>query len=302
MSHAVQSSRWAGSPELRWQLIAAADCSPRTDVQRRRSLLDLKPHEQPVAALLILLTTSLATGTTLSMLSGVVAASFIAPFAYAFDAATAQNASGKRSMEHALVHLATQFVTDISKFCGPEFFLALLTMVGTFGFANLLTARGVDGIAKLIPLTLVASGLSIVKDTSLTKASGLRAAPASFPLASQALFVCRDLLNILAVFLLPPALAPRLHTLLRLGPEVAAAVAQFLCPFVGQIAQTWVHLLGLTFYNSPDASPLDRAQAVASQFGKAYAARASRTAVVYSAGGTLNRALLQWSSVPPHQR
>ena len=154
-----------------------------------------------------------------------------------------------------------------------------------------------DGVARLIPLTLVASGLSIHKDMSLTKASGLRAAPTSFPLVSQALFLCRDLINILAVFLLPAALAPRLRSLLRLGPEVAATVAQFLCPFVAQLAQTWVHVLGLTFYNSPEATPRERVDSVGRQFGKAYAARVSRTMVVYSAGGTLNRALLQWVRV-----
>ena len=73
--------------------------------------------------------------------------------------------------------------------------------------------------------------------------------------------------------------------------HLAATLAQFICPFVAQIAQTLVHLLGLSLYNSPLASPRERARAVGEQFAKAYAARASRTAVVYSAGGTLNRVL-----------
>ena len=293
VSHALRSRRTGWAPKIHRQLSNNVEQTTLSTRHRRR-LLNLSPPEQTVAALAILLAASLATGTAPSMLSGVVAAGFIAPLAYAFDSATAQNASGKRRLEQALAHLATQFVTDISKFCGPEFFLSLLTMVGTFGFVNLLAACGVDGAAKLIPLTLVASGLSIHKDTSLTKASGLQPPSASFPLISQALFLCRDLINILAVFLLPPTLARRLQT--RLGPSAAAAVAQFLCPFFAQIAQTWVHVLGLSYYNSPDAPPLHRARAVARQFGKAYAARAGRTAVVYSAGGTLNRALLQWSN------
>lgn len=227
-------------------------------------------------------------------MSGLVASAMIAPLAYAFDAATMQNASGKRHLEHALAHFARQAVTDIRRFCGPEFYLQLLTLMGTFGLANLLTACGVTGVAKLIPLALVASTLSIHKDMSLTLASGQRA-PAPFPLASKVLFLGRDLINIAAVFLLPPALTPRLQSLLRLGPTAAIVAAQFLCPFLAQLAQTFVHLLGLTFYNRPDAAPAERVREVRSQFAKAYAARVSRTAVVYSAGGTLNRALLAWA-------
>jgi hypothetical protein len=79
---------------------------------------------------------------------------------------------------------------------------------------------------------------------------------------------------------------------LRIGPDAAATAAYFVCPFVVQFFQTWVHLLGLTFYNLPEASAWARWSAISMQFGKAYAARASRTAVLYSAGGTLNRALL----------
>ena len=259
-------------------------------------VLGLTPAKQALALGVVLLAAALATGAGLgSSMSGLVAGAMIAPLAYAFDAATMQNASGKRRLEHALAHFARQAVTDIRRFCGPEFYLQLLTLMGTFGLANLLTACGVTGVAKLIPLTLVASTLSIHKDMSLALASGQRA-PAPFPLASKVLFLGRDLINIAAVFLLPPALTPRLQSLLRLGPAAAIVAAQFLCPFLAQLLQTFVHLLGLTFYNRPDATPAERVREVRSQFAKAYAARVSRTAVVYSAGGTLNRALLAWAA------
>ena len=60
----------------------------------------------------------------------------------------------------------------------------------------------------------------------------------------------------------------------------------------------WVHVLGLTFYNIPDALPRSRVREVGRLFGKAYAARVSRTAVVYSAGGTLNRVLVAFCEAP----
>ena len=108
----------------------------------RVHLPTLKAHEQAPAACLVLIAASIATSTVPAMLSGMLAACIIAPLAYAFDAATAQNASGKRRLEEALAHLAAQFFTDFKGFCGPEFFLGLLTMLGTFGTANLLSALG----------------------------------------------------------------------------------------------------------------------------------------------------------------
>lgn len=70
-------------------------------------------------------------------------------------------------------------------------------------------------------------------------------------------------------------------------------------PRPARLSRRWVHLLGLTFYNSPEASPRARVGEVGRLFGKAYAARVSRTAVVYSAGGTLNRLLVAFCVPAP---
>ena len=78
---------------------------------------------QWACACLVLLAVSLASGTATPVLSGIASGCIIAPLAYAFDAAAAQDASGKRRLEHAFAHLVGQFVTDIKRFCGPEFFL-----------------------------------------------------------------------------------------------------------------------------------------------------------------------------------
>jgi hypothetical protein len=194
-------------------------------------------------------------------------------------------------LEKALLQLAIEFFTHPLRFCGPMFFLQALTMVGTYGTANMLAALGIQGAARLVAITFVASALSVHKDTQLAIANGQRVA-ASFPLLSQLLFLCRDLINTAAVFLLPTALTPHLQALLHIGPETAATTSQFICPLVAQLVQTFVHLLGLTFYNNPTLSTPAHVATVGRQFGKSYTARVSRTAFAYSVGGTLNRMLL----------
>ena len=123
VSHALRSRRtgWvAANPEIHRQLSNNPSAAEQTtfveqttlSTRRRRRLLNLSPPEQTVAALAILLAASLATGTAPSMLSGVVAAGVIAPLAYAFDSATAQNASGKRRLEQALGEAKDELVPE----------------------------------------------------------------------------------------------------------------------------------------------------------------------------------------------
>ena len=245
--------------------------------------------------LLLLLATivvvAIATGTTCQAACGAVAATAILPLAYAFDRAIMLNASGKRRMEAALRDLIVQFFTRIGVFCDDGFFLQALALVGTYCTANMASATGLSPVPRLAVVSSVATGLSIHKDTQLAQAAGVREV-GKFPLISQFFFLCRDVINTACVFLLPGIVAARVRLLFGLSAAAASVAAQFLCPLIGQLFQTSSHLLGLTFYNLPDASALERARTVGRQFGKSYVVRMTRTAVAYCIGGTINTALL----------
>lgn len=101
--------------------------------------------------------------------------------------------------------------------------------------------------------TIVNSSMGILKDRFLATMFGK--GPATFPLNSYINFIARDSVIVGASFNGPLLVSPWLQrNFSGMSKDSCDVVAQLGCPAAAQIIGTPIHMLGLDFYNRPQAS------------------------------------------------
>jgi len=110
----------------------------------------------------------------------------------------------------------------------------------------------------------------------------------AFPMASYLAFFARDLATVGASFNMPSPVSKLLQDEFGLSRAKADKTAQVLCPVMIQTFTTPMHLLGLDYYNRPQATGLQRAAEVMKHYNKSVAARMARIAPAFGFGGIGN--------------
>jgi hypothetical protein len=222
-----------------------------------------------------------------------------------------ENASGRCSLGASLRRSFAGLVRQpLALVLSKPFALIFLLYGGTYLSANTVdtamsTTRNkpassvTSGTAKFAVSSATNVGLCIYKDQAFVRLFGpLGAIPRPVPLPSYLLFAARDCLTIFASFNVPPLLGPVVTQRLsaRWQKYVSGqTIAQFAAPAAVQFVSTPVHLLGLDFYNRPDAgrgSPAiswaDRLAAVRKNWAVSSAARICRILPAFGVGGVVN--------------
>lgn len=132
--------------------------------------------------------------------------------------------------------------------------------------------------------------LTLLKDRYFTKAFGKELSVKPVPFLSSATYTSRDLLTIYASFNLPPKLAPHIE---RLGFTYGSAqnIAQLITPISMQIVSTPLPLLGMNYYNSPNATLKERLLFIRKEYFNTVIARMMRIGVAYGFGQILNKSI-----------
>lgn len=188
--------------------------------------------------------------------------------------------------------------------------LVFAVYLGTFGTANSIDTinsfRSSDppetvssSAVKFVGTSMVATGLTVYKDSCMARYIGTRGISSAVPAMSYGLFAVRDAITIFASFNLPILVAPHLTKLPstiqnRLGSFLQTEsgrfkTAQFMIPAVTQFVTTPIHLLGLNMYNHPtELSLISRCRHVARDLQAAVMARIVRIVPAFGLGGIIN--------------
>ena len=216
------------------------------------------------------------------------------------DQAVTQNASGTNTILGSLRSSLSALVTRPAAFFGGRAFLAVAGVYGgTYIAANFATTwserrKRDPALVKLGATSAVNIGLGVTKDSLFAIWFGQGGAkggsPLSFPAASWAIFIARDVLTVGAGFVFPGIASKYLQERGTIkSAAVADIVAQLTVPMAFQSVLTPMHLTALDIYNRPGKSMADRARYVASIFSGSIAIRVCRVGIVYGIGGIGNK-------------
>ncbi|RDL31952.1 Uncharacterized protein BP5553_09354 [Venustampulla echinocandica] len=237
--------------------------------------------------------------------SGVFAASLVAPLIAIIDQGIMQNASGQSTLKESVKTSLTSLVLRPHTILFSKPF-ALICMVygGTFVTAN--TLDTITSTVKNKPYTHVTAdtmkfaasstaniGLTLIKDQAFVRLFGSGGPPRPVSLPSYALFTIRDCLTIFASFNVPPLLGPVISRNMSTELEKRMSgqtVAQFVAPAAVQIVSTPMHLLGLDLYNRgcSGITWADRWAIVKKNWAVSSAARICRIVPAFGFGGVVN--------------
>jgi len=121
-------------------------------------------------------------------------------------------------------------------------------------------------------------------------AAGAAGGPLSFPLASWAMFVFRDVMTIGAGFVLPQLVSDSLTNKKVFESKATADIfSQLTVPMFAQVLLTPVHLFALDIYNRPGKSLPNRLESVKTFYAESMAVRVGRVACVYGIAGIGNK-------------
>ena len=143
---------------------------------------------------------------------------------------------------------------------------------------------------KLAATSVANITLGVTKDSLFAMWFGAGGASSSFPVASWAVFIFRDVLTMAAGFILPALAAAELVERKVIREQATADVAaQLSVPMVCQAALTPFHLLALDIYNRPGKSLANRAGSVRELFPATVVVRVARVGFVYGLAGIGNK-------------
>ncbi len=247
-----------------------------------------------------------AADAAVDVFAGIASATCAAPFIMTVDKAVTEAAAGTRGLGPALVSGFSDMVLRPHKLLMRAPFWMVAGVYGsTYVTANLLDTaceRTLDpadkntsllhGAIKLLGTTAVNMGAGVAKDAAFAKMFGAQSsAPPPVPRATLGLFAFRDLLTIGAAFTVPQVLATALVSSGTMDESHAAESAQLMSPIGMQLILTPLHLLALSMYNEPAATPAERAAAISRTAPSATLARMGRFGAAYGVGGLMNTAL-----------
>jgi hypothetical protein len=204
-------------------------------------------------------------------------------------------ASGRNKLGAAILSGFVNLITKPHKFIrAPPFLLVFGVYFSTYATANTIDTicerfEKDNQTPKFLGTTIANMTTCIYKDRAFTRMFGT-VAPKGLPLASYGMFVSRDALTIAASFNMPGTVAAEFQQRgLILDDERAANAAQLLCPAAVQLVSCPLHLLGLDFYNRPNASLSSRLKFIYDIYFKTTFTRIVRIGPAFGIGGIGNR-------------
>ena len=271
---------WARHVLIVATLPASAMAFSAAHLVHNRPLMKPKLHRslcKPMCSL-----SPLAGALAADICAGGLAAFGCAPLVSCVDQAITLSASGDAKLWPTIFEKIAGIARSPAKFFTSAVFWWLWSLFAvTYAVANVAaTLARACGISPTVPVLIFSTAANmavcIAKDAAFARmlSSG---EPKSVPAQSYLAWFGRDLLTMAFVFTLPMVLASRMPVLL----------CRLLSPVVAQCFTTPLHLLGLGFYNTPEA-PLS---AMRNTLLPTIIARQFRIIPAFSLGGVANARL-----------
>jgi hypothetical protein len=281
------------------------ETSSKVDMDAKKKTMTQAPIVEPLKEPRVWNTKNLGLRLATDFVSGVGAATMVAPLITIIDKGIMQNASGQASIKQSL---KTSFISFILRphnliFSKP-FGLICMLYGGTY-----LTANTLDTLTSTVqnkPINLVTSGtlkfaasstanvgICLFKDQAFARMFGPGGPPRPVPLPSYVLFTLRDCMTIFASFNVPPLLGPVMSRSMseEFGKKLSGqTIAQFVAPASIQILSTPMHLLGLDLYNRNRGNITwgDRWAIIKKNWAVSAVARMCRIVPAFGVGGVVN--------------
>ena len=225
--------------------------------------------------------------------AAIAAAALVSPFISIIDVSIFSNASGRQKLGSAIVSGFKKLTFHPIQFCKhPSFYLIWGVYSGTYIVANTIQAfcdhKHIPWFyPKFVGTSVANVGLSVLKDLYLTRTFGTGQVR-KVPFRSYSLYTIRDSLTIYASFNLPTILSQNLVAS-GIDPKWADVGAQLVTPCAIQLSSSPLHLLGMDFYNRPQASTPDRVVFIKKEYFATTLARIGRIFPAYGIGGVANK-------------
>jgi len=216
----------------------------------------------------------------------------VAPVVTILDKAITQNASGANTLLKSVKSSFRSLFSKPTNIFSLEYRYIFLIYFGTYSSSNLIDStckryNVSDVFPKLIGISFVNSGLTIIKDRAFVKLYGT-VAPKKVPLNSFLMWGLRDALTVGCAFIIPARLAVYLQRNYNWSKGKSEKSAQLFCPIFLQFFSTPLHLLGLDYYNKENNQFSKRFEFLRREYFKSVGARMIRMAPAYGFGGIAN--------------
>ncbi|KAJ3315379.1 hypothetical protein HDU76_002212 [Blyttiomyces sp. JEL0837] len=255
--------------------------------------------------------------------SAITSALTVAPAISIIDKAIFANASGRERLATGIMNgVGTMLTKPVYFFRQPSFLLIWGVYSGTYIVANSIesvcTHYSIDWFyPKFIGASIANVSLSVMKDLYFTRAFGkVTASPVTptpspaptttttttikstpppsslrpVPFRSYSLYTLRDTLTIFASFNMPILVSDLLIKSNTVSSRPTADLyAQLITPCAVQIVSTPLHLLGMDYYNSPNANVSQRVKFIGREYVATTLARMGRIFPAYGIGGVANK-------------
>ncbi|KAJ3067728.1 hypothetical protein HDU98_009062 [Podochytrium sp. JEL0797] len=237
---------------------------------------------------------------TSDILAACCTAGVTSPVVAVIDRSIIANFSGKQTLMQGLAEGFTTLVTKpLVHLRNPSVIAVFAVYSLTYAVTNVTETvsrkmRCDPSLPKFLASSVTNTGLTIWKDSLLTKWYG-QGTPRPVGLKSYSCFGFRDSLTMAAAFTFPPILSGWLQKEdgLAWKKGTADVACQLFMPCAFQFVTTPVHLLGLDFYNRPDAQKAGGAMGRVRAIGKEYLpstfARMGRILPAFGFGGVINK-------------
>lgn len=236
----------------------------------------------------------------IDIICGIIAGCSVAPIVTIIDKGITENASGANTLTNSIKSSIRSLMLKPTNILSIEYFYIFLIYSGTYCSSNIIDSTCKryqinDVFPKLIGISLVNSGLTIIKDRAFVKLYGT-VKPKSVPLNSFMMWGLRDALTIGCAFIIPARLASYLQSKYNWNKGKSEKSAQLFCPIFLQFFSTPLHLLGLDYYNTEHQAFEKRFSFLKREYFKSVGARMIRMAPAYGFAGILNTSLRNYFS------
>lgn len=234
-------------------------------------------------------------------ISGIIAGMGVAPAVAIIDKAITENASGKNTLLRSIINSLKTLARNPINITNVEYRYIFLIYGGTYCTSNLIdtTCKNYqisDVFPKLIGISVINSGLTIIKDRAFVKLYGT-VAPKKVPMNSFLMWGARDALTVICAFIIPSRLGAYLQKKYNWSKSKSEKSAQLFCPIFLQFFSTPLHLLGLDYYNFEANTFKQRLGFLRREYLKSVGARMIRMAPAYGIGGIANTSLRNYFAV-----
>mmetsp|Transcript_281 Transcript_281/g.764 ORF Transcript_281/g.764 Transcript_281/m.764 type:complete len:289 (-) Transcript_281:51-917(-) len=253
------------------------------------------PTEQGVGAVVAKLTAD--------FIASFCASLSVSPVVTSMDRAITRNAAGAQKLWPALGEGLMQLARNPIKTANatPTRWLVFV-YTATYASANMTsTLCGWLGYSPVLPVLAASTAgnmtTGIAKDRAFARMYGVTA-PKAMPFTSYGLFFSRDVLAMAFIFTLPPLIKPQIKKAVEDGTfpgteAQADLLTRLSTPVISQLFTTPLHLLGLSWYNSPDATLGGHAKQLADTYPSTVMLRMLRIIPAFSVGGVVNSSMRQ---------